>query len=214
MAVSQHFIAWTCDENSKLDNWFLYYWMQSKKQLFERMAVGSTIKTIGLPFFKKLKITLPPLPEQRKIADILSTWDRAIDTSEALLATARSQKRALMQSLLTGKRRFREFEGQEWREVRLGDVVQISKKRHNPKNGGASHRCVEMEHIEAETGRLIGWTNSDQQASIKAVFGPDDVLFGKLRPYLRKFWAPDFDGVCSTEIWVLQTKSPAILPRY
>lgn len=65
---------------------------------------------------------IPPLPEQRKIAEILSTWDRAIETTEALLAIARTQKRALMQSLLTGKRRFPEFEGQAWQEVRLGDL--------------------------------------------------------------------------------------------
>ena len=65
---------------------------------------------------------LPPLPEQRKIAEILSTWDRAIETTEALLSNTRTQKRALMQSLLTGKRRFPKFEGQEWREVRLGDL--------------------------------------------------------------------------------------------
>ena len=68
----------------------------------------------------------PPLPEQRKIADILSTWDQAIETTEALLATARTQKRALMQALLTGKRRFPEFEGQGWKEVRLGDLVEIT----------------------------------------------------------------------------------------
>ena len=67
---------------------------------------------------------LPPLPEQRKIADILSTWERAIEATEALLATARTRKRALMQSLLTGKRRFPEFEGQEWKEVRLGQMGQ------------------------------------------------------------------------------------------
>jgi type I restriction enzyme S subunit len=72
--------------------------------------------------FNKLRVPLPPLHEQRKIADILSTWDRAIETTEALLATARTQKRALMQSLLTGKRRFPEFEGQAWKEVRLGDL--------------------------------------------------------------------------------------------
>jgi type I restriction enzyme S subunit len=88
------------------------------------MAVGSTIKTIGLPFFKKLRLHLPPLPEQRKIADILSTWDRAIEKTESLLANARTQKRALMQSLLTGKRRFPAFEGQPWKEVRLGEMGQ------------------------------------------------------------------------------------------
>lgn len=79
-------------------------------------------------------ILLPPLPEQRKIADILSTWDRAIETTEALLATARTQKRALMQSLLTGKRRFPEFEGQDWKEVRLGDVANIRKGEQKSKS--------------------------------------------------------------------------------
>ncbi|AUR00788.1 restriction endonuclease subunit S [Phaeobacter inhibens] len=123
MAVSQHFIAWECDCPSQLHNWFLYYWLQMKKGFFERQAVGSTIKTIGLPLFKKLRIQHPPYAEQKKIAEILSTWDRAIEVSEAQLVCARTQKRALMQSLLTGRRRFPEFEGQEWKEVRLGDVI-------------------------------------------------------------------------------------------
>ncbi len=125
MAVSQHFIAWQCDGQDQLHNWFLYYWLQKKKEFFERQAVGSTIKTIGLPLFKKLEIAHPSYPEQQKIAEILSTWDRAIETAQALLATACRQKRALMQSLLTGKRRFPEFEGQAWREVRLGDVAEV-----------------------------------------------------------------------------------------
>ena len=72
MAVSQHFIAWSCASKNILDPWFLYAWMQTQKPFFERMAVGSTIKTIGLPIFKRLTIDFPPLPEQRKIAEILS----------------------------------------------------------------------------------------------------------------------------------------------
>lgn len=80
-------------------------------------------KTLGQKEFDRVPLVLPPLSEQRKIAEILSTWDRAIEANEALLANARTQKRALMQSLLTGKRRFPEFEGQEWREVRLGDII-------------------------------------------------------------------------------------------
>lgn len=91
-----------------------------------RRVNGSALQEIPLGELRNVRVAVAPLPEQRKIADILSTWDRAIDTSEALLATARTQKRALMQTLLTGKRRFPEFEGQEWREVRLGDVGAVS----------------------------------------------------------------------------------------
>ncbi|ADZ72171.1 Restriction modification system DNA specificity domain protein [Polymorphum gilvum SL003B-26A1] len=86
MAVSQHFIAWSCSAKRVLDPWFLYAWMQTQKPFFERMAVGSTIKTIGLPIFKRLTIDFPPLPEQRRIAAILRTWDEALEKVTALHA--------------------------------------------------------------------------------------------------------------------------------
>lgn len=88
----------------------------------KRMTFGSAQPQLTVGIINRFKLPLPPLPEQRKIADILSTWDAAIEKTEALLATARTQKRALMQQLLTGKRRFSEFEGQPWQEVRLGEV--------------------------------------------------------------------------------------------
>ncbi|MEH6521570.1 restriction endonuclease subunit S [Sulfitobacter sp.] len=72
-------------------------------------ASGTTVRHTAPKRILEIPAHIPPLPEQRKIADILSTWDRAIETSEALLATARTQKRALMQSLLSGKGRFSEF---------------------------------------------------------------------------------------------------------
>ena len=130
MAVSQHFMAWKCDNHEKLHSWFLYNWLQLNKPEFERQAVGSTIKTIGLPYFKKLKIAVPPFPEQQKIAQILSTWDKAIAVTEQLLANSQQQKKALMQQLLTGKKRLLDengvrFEG-EWEEVLLGDIAKIT----------------------------------------------------------------------------------------
>ena len=91
-----------------------------------RLFTGNAQPFLDTKAIGGFKIWTPPLPEQRKIADILSTWDAAIEKTEALLATAKAQKRALMQSLLTGKRRFPAFEGQPWKEVRLGDVGLVS----------------------------------------------------------------------------------------
>lgn len=131
MAVSQHFIAWKCDNEKKMNSWFLYNWLQLHKSEFERQAVGSTIKTIGLPFFKKLKIAAPPYKEQLKIAQILSTWDKAISTTERLINNSKHQKKALMQQLLTGKKRLLDDSDKpfsdEWQEVPLDSVVQYSK---------------------------------------------------------------------------------------
>ena len=67
-----------------------------------------------------------PLSEQIKIAEILSTWDNAINTVQKLLANSQQQKKSLMQQLLTGKKRFAGFEG-DWEEKRLDNVSQIAK---------------------------------------------------------------------------------------
>ncbi|WSG74538.1 restriction endonuclease subunit S [Rhizobium beringeri] len=157
---------------------------------------------------------LPPLSEQKKIAEILSTWDNAIETTEKLLANAEAQRRALMQQLLTGKWRLKGFEERTRPYVRFGDVVGLSKERLDPTSAHNTMTCVELEHLESGTGRLLGSTASDEQASIKTVFKPGDVLFGKLRPYLQKFLTPEFEGVCSTEIWALRPDTSKLTAAY
>ena len=71
--------------------------------------------------YSNLKIPLPPLPEQKKIADCLSTWDSAIEKQSALINALTDRKKALMQQLLTGKKRLPGFE-EKWKEVKLGDL--------------------------------------------------------------------------------------------
>lgn len=65
---------------------------------------------------------------------------------------------------------------------------------------------VELEQIEGSTGRLVGTSKASEAVSLKAVFKPGDVLFGKLRAYLRKFWYANIAGLCTTEIWVLRAR--------
>lgn len=103
MAVSQHFITWTCGES--LNNWYLYYFLQSQKSEFERIAMGSTIKTIGVGYFQKLKVPLPQLSEQEEIAEILSAVDEKIAVNKKLLAKQTELKKGLMQDLLSGTKR-------------------------------------------------------------------------------------------------------------
>ncbi len=98
MAVSQHFMVWRCD-NSKISNWFLYYFLQLIKPKLESIATGSTVKTIGLPFFKELCITIPSIEEQQKIAACLSSLDELMAAEGRKLALLKEQKRGLMQGL-------------------------------------------------------------------------------------------------------------------
>jgi type I restriction enzyme S subunit len=98
MAVSQHFIVWICNEG-QLSNWFLYFVLQNLKPVFDRIATGSTIKTIGMPFFKELRVIVPSFEEQQRIADCLSALDAQITAESQKLDALKLHKRGLMQQL-------------------------------------------------------------------------------------------------------------------
>lgn len=101
MAVSQHFMAWVCSD--ELDNYFLYYLLQHWKSKFEAIAMGSTIKTIGLPYFKKLQIPVPQLIEQKLISSSLKSIDEKVFILKRKHLHLNNTRKALMQDLLTGK---------------------------------------------------------------------------------------------------------------
>lgn len=121
--------------NDGVDPLYLSYLLVGKKLAMMGLVNTANHGTgrLDTDLLKGLPLNLPPLSEQRKIAEILSTWDRAIEVAEAQLEAARTSKRALMQQLLTGKRRFPEFEGEEWKEVRLGDLGYFKKGKGLPK---------------------------------------------------------------------------------
>ena len=95
---------------------------------------------------------------------------------------------------------------QHWQKIELNEILSISSKKFNPIGNNENKKCVELEHLSQETGKLLGYTNSSEQQSIKNSFEEGQILFGKLRPYLKKFWKAEFEGVCSSEIWVMNGK--------
>ncbi|MBB6067525.1 restriction endonuclease subunit S [Methanococcus maripaludis] len=104
---------------------YLMYWYKYNGLLFESLGSGSTVKGIDLKTLKNLQIPLPPLTEQQKIAEILSTWDNSIENLENLISKKMETKKGLMQNLLTGNVRFPGFED-EWKEVKITDIAKVS----------------------------------------------------------------------------------------
>ncbi|MFH7411000.1 restriction endonuclease subunit S [Acinetobacter variabilis] len=94
--------------NKKIaDNYYLFYSLSSafcQKQI-EDYSNGGTVAHMRVPDCGEILVNLPPLLEQQKIAQILLTWDQAISATEKLLENSQQQKKALMQQLLTGKKR-------------------------------------------------------------------------------------------------------------
>lgn len=118
---------------SSFDDDFIYYQLEMRAKFISKLAGTQAVPIINKTTFESQNLLVPDsLPEQRKIAKILSTWDKAIVTTEKLIETSKQQKKALMQQLLTGKKRLvdtetgKAFQG-EWEEVKLGDVISLGR---------------------------------------------------------------------------------------
>lgn len=94
----------------------------------------------------------------------------------------------------------------DWEEKEIKDIAYLGKKKYDPSKNEINPICVELEHIISQRGMLNGHTYAKNQNSLKNVFCKGDILFGKLRSYLAKYYHADFEGVCSTEIWVIKSK--------
>lgn len=105
----------------------------STQRLIQAATKGSTFVEITLEDLRKIEILCPRRQEQRRIADILSTWDRAIETVEGLITNARDQKRALMQALLTGRTRLPGFKG-EWDQRPISAIATRVTRRNDGAN--------------------------------------------------------------------------------
>ena len=90
-----------------------------------------------------------------------------------------------------------------WKVLEFESIANLSKQKFNPRKEKTPQICIELEHISKNTGYLLSTTTSNLQLSTKNIFSKGDVLFGKLRPNLRKYIYCNFAGVCSAEIWVL-----------
>ena len=171
---------------------FLSFYLTQKCVLewLEANAVGQTMLNLNTEIISNLPIYLPTLPEQRKIAEILGTWDRAIELTSALLAAARARKRGLMQILLTGKCRFPEFEGQAWQEVRLGKVASIDQQ--SLRSGTAPDFIFDYISLsDVESGKIVDnlqrFTFEKAPSRARRIVKPDDLLVSTVRPNLQGF---------------------------
>ena len=95
----------------------------------------------------------------------------------------------------------------DWKITRIKSIAYLNKQKFNPQENKDNLVCIELEHIVPERGVLNGNTYAQNKHSLKNTFCKGDILFGKLRPYLGKYYHADQKGVCSTEIWVIRNNN-------
>ena len=192
---------------------FFEHWFRSKRMLylFRAYSQGLTSDRLRLYFddFAQIPLRIPAPDEQEKIAAFLSALDDRIAQLRARYEWLTKYKKGVVRKLFAQDVRFKDAAGCEfpdWQESSFGEVAELRNWKYDPDTSAEALRCVELEHVSQETGRLLGYVDSKLQRSVKNRFAAGDVLFGKLRPYLRKYLKAFFYVSCSTEIWVLNGK--------
>lgn len=120
--------------NEHCDTTFLYNYLLIQKERIIRTYLQGGQGNLSAEIVKSLTILLPPLPEQRAIAKVLSSMDQAINVNNQLIAQKELRKKWLMQNLLTGKKRLKGFSG-EWKDIHIKDVskeISIRNKDDKP----------------------------------------------------------------------------------
>ena len=217
-----------------INNTYLKFAMQSvfvQNQLKAR-STGTTVIGIRQSELKKVEIPLPPLVEQRQIAHILGTLDEKIELNRQMNETLEGMARAIFKSWFVDFDPVRaKMEGrlpigmdaatatlfpsafqdsplgkipESWKVGTLGEIAK--NVRHSVKAGeiDSDEFYIGLEHMPRRSIALSEWQTADGLGSNKYRFRKGEILFGKLRPYFHKVGVAPLDGVCSTDILVIQ----------
>lgn len=206
--ISQSGMKVTVDSNL-IDNLFLFYFFKSKigqhELLQNESQVGVPSISNPLTSLKSVSLLLPPLPEQRAIAGVLSSLDDKID----LLHRQNKTLEAITETL------FRQWFVEEADEndfTTLSEFAQNVRENVRVEDLQNYNHYVGLDHIPKKSIALINWGNPEGLESNKSVFNKGDILFGKLRSYFHKVVFAPFDGVCSTDILVIRPKKNEWFP--
>lgn len=168
-------IVWIANDEKIALNKYLYYLYQTIRW---RTSEGGIVSRLYNTEIRKTKICLPPLEEQEKIAQILATWDSAIEQLTDLIAEKQHQKKALMQRLLTGKQRLPGF-NKPWEKRLLNELFKIYKGRDLSKNLvsiSGKHQCILYGEIYTKYSEVIREVVSKTDADLGVPSISGDIL--------------------------------------
>ena len=201
--------------NIQVKSKYIFYYLRLLFLLgeFRKKSTQTTnIANINVKILSNEYVPLAPLNEQQrivnKIESLFSKLDKAKELIEHTLNQIEQNKMAILHKAFTGEltaqwRKENNIDLSSWKEYELKEVFKVVKDKYNPQTENQIVNYIGLENIETSKG-IISKNNSSEVKSIKTKFKKDDVLYGKLRPYLNKHDVVNFDGICSTDILVFR----------
>lgn len=191
LSCNQQINAIICNE--LMFNEYLYYELRIRASKIKLIAGEQVLPIINKSDFENVKILIPPLPEQRKIAEVLSTWDKAIEKQTLLIEKLELRKKGLMQQLLTGKKRLHGFNG-EWKKEKLGKLFDERNETKMP--------SLPLLSITADKG-VISQTESEKKdtsnedkSKYKRIC-PGDIGYNTMRMWQGRCALSKLEGIVS-----------------
>ena len=191
------------ETNDMVNDDYLYQYLITQYDNLRRISSGDgTRGGLNLQLVGEYKVFLPVLPEQCKIADLLSAVDDVIAAQEAEVAAWERRKKGVMQKLFSQEVRFKADDGSDfpdWEEKTLGDICMYERQHSEGAN------FVGTENMLKDFGGVT-FDNSNADGS-GTLYHPGDTLTSNIRPYLKKAWLADRKGTCSTDVLVFHPTS-------
>jgi len=206
--VSHQYAAFTAKPPLLLKFFNYFTHTQYFQQVCFHSSIGVDVEKMVLKLDNWLStlMCLPPVEEQQRIAALLDSSEALIKVLGSHLEALTARKRAVVEQLLRDVLPSDSCDG----STTLGAVARVITDRADEGNGSI---CVDLENIAAGAGCLIQRDDKRAPSGKKLRFRENDVLYGRLRPYLHKFWLANQQGSCSGEIWVLRSNCSLLIPR-
>ena len=209
---------------------FLYYLLHTFR--LNDWRTGSGQPLLNQTIISQISATIPSLPEQRRIAHILGTLDEKIELNRQMNETLEAITRAIFKSWFVDFDPVRaKMEGrlpvgmdaatatlfpsafqdsplgkipEGWKIGTLGEIAENVRQSVKASEIDPDELYIGLEHMPRRSIALSEWQTADELGSNKYRFRKGEILFGKLRPYFHKVGVAPIEGVCSTDILVVQ----------
>lgn len=202
-------------KKEQVDPIFLGMWLKSRQVELEDLAEGSSNQVeLSRDKISNVKVILPTFSAQQKIAIILTSIDEAIEKTNQIIQKAEILKQVVMRELLMrgiGNKDFKNTKlgkiPNEWTVVNLKDVTKITNGQIDPKKEPYSSMIlIAPNHIESISGRILKKVSASEQHAISGKYLVDDgdVIYSKIRPYLKKVTIAEENCLCSADMYPMK----------